>query len=251
MFCTTLRQRPALSAVVQPLLSHPTIRIKESRLTTHDIVIPLTSDNKRKLFVLLFCADDLGHSKVTATKQHLTHFTSFTTPQDLAVIFLLTPNDAQSGSEAYARLQALMLDPDIPAVSILLSASPVAIPQVLQTYVAALNAPLLSTSKQATPEEVLLTAGQVSKYDVDVSRELFCSLGEMIRGCAVYPARDRKHGRLHGYGNWGQTGAGSGSGDGCARLVGHQDSVLARKIEDFKDIVGEHGLEKLLRLWGA
>ncbi|KAK0818945.1 hypothetical protein LTR02_003296 [Friedmanniomyces endolithicus] len=162
MLCTTLRRRASFSSVVLALTTTAGLSLRESRLETHDIAIPLgaildpttgIATTTQHLRYLLLAPSSVDQRQIGVTLNRIQHFASLTGGQDLAIVFLLQPppattiipakqllddasNCSKSSSDgmyAYTSLQAALMDrSDIPYIPILPLATLSTLPDLLK-----------------------------------------------------------------------------------------------------------------------
>ncbi|KAK5134655.1 hypothetical protein LTR08_006311 [Meristemomyces frigidus] len=176
MFCTTLRRRPSFASITPALTAASGLGLRESRLDTHDISIPLvptlnpktgsTLAPTRQLRVLLLSLSvTASPSALDDTMKRIQHFVALTGGRDLAIVFLLSSrpptqatalakplatktedNDddaaAAAGVHAYVALQAaLMSHSDVPNIPLLPLASSEGLAALLKKHAAVLARP--------------------------------------------------------------------------------------------------------------
>ncbi|KAK2007187.1 hypothetical protein LZ32DRAFT_610530 [Colletotrichum eremochloae] len=104
MFCSSLRKRPEWIPAI-PLLAGSTPRLQESRLSTHDIALPLPQQQQQGRFLrlVLLSPKDVG---AAATEERLERLFNLDGGRDAAVIFLLDQEGRGTNpTEAFVTLQ--------------------------------------------------------------------------------------------------------------------------------------------------
>ncbi|KAK1955908.1 hypothetical protein LY78DRAFT_707935 [Colletotrichum sublineola] len=121
MFCSSLRKRPEWIPAI-PLLAGSTLRLQESRLSTHDLALPLPQQQQQGRFLrlVLLSPKDVG---AAATEERLERLFNLDGGRDAAVIFLLDQEGQRTNpTEAFMTLQINILNkleiPLIPLTSV-------------------------------------------------------------------------------------------------------------------------------------
>ncbi|KAK1600098.1 uncharacterized protein LY79DRAFT_6312 [Colletotrichum navitas] len=120
MFCSSLRKRPEWTPAI-PLLTGSAPRLQESRLSTHDIALPLPQQQQgRFLRLVLLSPKDVG---AAATEERLERLFNLDGGRDAAVVFLLDQQGRDTNpTEAFMTLQIDILNklelPLIPLASV-------------------------------------------------------------------------------------------------------------------------------------
>ncbi|KAL8668954.1 MAG: hypothetical protein Q9168_006436 [Polycauliona sp. 1 TL-2023] len=130
MFCSSLRQRRDLTALIPLLAQANSPALRESKLVTHDLALPLpavpstghdqqpSTGQQHQLFLLL-TADSVSGNDRTSLLSRIERFASLTTDPLPAIAFLLFAGSVHGASSnsfhAYMTLQVWQASPIAPS----------------------------------------------------------------------------------------------------------------------------------------
>ncbi|KAH8889575.1 hypothetical protein GQ53DRAFT_842882 [Thozetella sp. PMI_491] len=172
MFCSSLRTRNAWASVVTILQQQTVPRFRESKLSTHDVALPLHDGQHNSVvyrFILLSPAD-LEASTAGARAERLYHLDG---GKNAAIVFLLDDAGSNNPMEALEKLQIEALDKfDVPIVPLIAAKE---LPAMLKRFMDSLNA-----SRSSVPREI------------SIIRELlpYCTTGKKLPERATYVLSD-------------------------------------------------------------
>ncbi|KAK5108851.1 hypothetical protein LTR62_007741 [Meristemomyces frigidus] len=282
MFCTTLRRRVSFSTAIPALTASEGLKLRESRLSTHDIAIPLATDDGphplsakslRQLRILLLSPSSVADDKLESTVDRISHFASLTGGQDLAIVLLSSPSSTtasaprkeqsnakpdtptETGTYAYAKLQATLLDHSgsVPYIPIILVAHLFNLPEVLRKHVSALTRPPLPLQDQPTSPFKLLhhctMAPPMTQRTAYYISDLFVNLRELAWACSSVSSVPNSSS---------PSARAAGARDG---LLSSQDTLMldtralmpelaaASKLKQLRDLVGEEQCRAVVEFW--
>lgn len=190
MFCTSLRSRAELGALVQTLSTSQNPKLQETKLQTHDLALETSSiftqqPHRYHLFLIL-TAESITSSSLPETLARITRFSTLTTSPSPTVAFLLSAksphhNSAAAGLNAYTMLQSRIWSLPSPPTLLPISTSELLLP-LLSTYLNA-SCPSHKTIDPPSPRIQLLphaTTTVLSEHATHVVSDLCRSMGELV-----------------------------------------------------------------------
>ncbi|KAL8749868.1 MAG: hypothetical protein Q9199_007428 [Rusavskia elegans] len=199
MFCSSLRQRRDLASVFPILTKANSPRLRENKLTTHDLALPLPaahstgSDRQQstvqrcQLFLLL-TPESVSGTDRTSLLSRIERFATLTTDPSPAIAFLLFVGSGQIPSSnslhAYTTLQIWLHEMATTSPPILPIASPAQLLPLLKTFVA--SSPPTHRGPAAPSSRSLLRqitatapARPLSEHSTNVLSDICHSIGEV------------------------------------------------------------------------
>ncbi|KAK4890597.1 hypothetical protein LTR27_010759 [Elasticomyces elasticus] len=279
MFCTTLRRRASFSSAIPSLTASTGVNLRESRLNTHDVAIPLGPNvdpttgaavATRCMRYLLLAPSSMDKAKIDTTLDRIQHFASLTGGHDLAIIFLLqTPpstsfaparelmgiassstSPATSGMYAYTSLQAILVDrSDIPYIPILPLANLEGLSNLLHRHSSSTARPLQIKAPLKPPGPLdmlkLCTSNPpMVQHTAYVLSDLFDNLHDLAETCTDVsspPASSSPSARA---------AAGCTSSQDTEMLDAHVPDVGGYgKLKRLRDLIGEQQCAELIDFW--
>ncbi|KAK5674760.1 hypothetical protein LTS10_012496 [Elasticomyces elasticus] len=279
MFCTTLRRRASFSSAIPSLTASTGVKLRESRLNTHDVAIPLgpTGNPTAGAAIAICCVrylllapSSMDKAKIDTTLDRIQHFASLTGGQDLAIVFLLqTPpstsfaparellggassstSPATSGMYAYTSLQAILVDrSDIPYVLTLPLANLEGLSNLLHRHSSSTARPLQikAPTKPPGPLDMLKLCTSnppMVQHTAYVLSDLFENLQDLAETCtdiSFPPASSSPSARA---------AAGYTSSQDTEMLDAHNpDMGGSGKLKRLRDLVGEQQCAELIDFW--
>ncbi|KAK1811581.1 hypothetical protein LTR12_014074 [Friedmanniomyces endolithicus] len=280
MLCTKLRRRASFSSVVPALTTTAGLSLRESRLETHDIAIPLgaaidpatgIATTTRHLRYLLLASSSVDQSNIGGTLDRIQHFASLTGGQDLAIVFLLQPtpaitfipakqlfddasNSSRSSSDgmyAYTSLQAALMDrSDVPYIPILPLATLSTLPDLLKWHASSrARSPPKAISRPPRSLDLLqlCTANPpMPQQTAYILTDLFPYLRDLAMACTSISSAP---------------GSSSPSARAAASLLSSQDTEMFGmstqasyaggygKLKRLRDLVGEQQCTDVVDFW--
>ncbi|CAO1598149.1 hypothetical protein XANCAGTX0491_001921 [Xanthoria calcicola] len=199
MFCSSLRQRRDLASVFPILSKANTPPLRETKLMTHDLALPLPapratgSDQQQwpaqrcQLFLLL-TPESVSDTDRTSLLSRIERFATLTTDPSPAIAFLLFARSVQSPASnsfhAYMTLQLWLHETATTSPPILPIASPAQFLPLLNTFVA----PSVPTHREPTTpssrsllRQITATAPAcpLSEHSTNVLSDICHSIGEV------------------------------------------------------------------------
>ncbi|KAK3675696.1 hypothetical protein LTR78_004337 [Recurvomyces mirabilis] len=262
MFCASLRRRASFSSVVPALIATEDLKLRESRLVTHDIAIPLSTTPDRQLRLLLLSPTSVSEAKLEGTIARVRHFASLTGGQDISIIFSLEATGTGSTDMlACSKLQAVLIDHygSIPYIPIIPVPTLASLPEQVKKYVFNLTRPQRIAAQPPLPSPFTLlqhctTSPPMPQQTAYYLSDLFANLKDLASACSsitsapnssspsartagtnrMLSSQDRNHGEIF---------------DADENMPISSESTEHAKLKQLRDLVGEQQCRAIVDFW--